>query len=422
MADGDFPKAEMALTQSLADFKGQPPDEVAGLFKTRADVRATLGEDLTAALRDYDEAVRLLVEDAELSDRSKADQAELPRSYLARAALEHRLARWQAEEADLTRAEAGLEKLSRLEQTNPFLYQNRAQARMRLGQWAAAATDALEAEQQFKDTGDKIRKTLAAADAALAMYGAGDVDDSVAKMKQVFREKGLPSTNNPDDLPLLQELSRADAELHLAFAASLHADGKTDKAKEQWESGCIRLQAYVTDGLERLEEQARKEEDQVRRKINQETGAGPSLDDLVIRFNAASVGLDPDSPYVTQRTGQEFYFYKIEGQKERRVPATSLSPMERSPGERLSCTKFRDSQWVEDNRPFWSPRLKADLAEYVAAVPQAPIVMPEKGGPLSKGELDFDDPARRARPSRLETLRQLQRTKATPVPPTFIDG
>ena len=154
---------------------------------------------------------------------------------------------------------------------------------MRLGRWDDAAADALEAEEQFTTIGDKIRRTLrcmvtqsywsacryhhfpsssrllsttpphevyfpvtilSAADAALALYPSDRVA-SVEKMRQVFREKGLPTTNNPDDLPLLQELSRADAELHIAYAADLYANGQKSRAKEQWESGCIRLEAYV---------------------------------------------------------------------------------------------------------------------------------------------------------------------------------
>lgn len=72
-------------------------------------------------------------------------------------------------------------------------------------------------------------------------------------MVQVFKEKGSPMSNNPDDIPLLQELSRTDAELHLAYAADLFSQGQKTRAAQQWESGCIRLEAYVRDGIARLE-------------------------------------------------------------------------------------------------------------------------------------------------------------------------
>ena len=40
-------------------------------------------------------------------------------------------------------------------------------------------------------------------------------------MELVFRSKGLPASNNPDDIPRLQELSRRDAQLHLAYISPI---------------------------------------------------------------------------------------------------------------------------------------------------------------------------------------------------------
>ena len=42
-----------------------------------------------------------------------------------------------------------------------------------------------------------------------------------------------------------QELSRRDAELHLAYAVQAFADGRVVEAERQWTSGCVRLEAYV---------------------------------------------------------------------------------------------------------------------------------------------------------------------------------
>jgi hypothetical protein len=88
-------------------------------------------------------------------------------------------------DADLTRAEGVLDLLPRLLQTNPFLFEARANARARLGDWSGAARDFLEAEAEFRGTGDAIRATAAAADAALALYGDGDGDGAFQKMAQV---------------------------------------------------------------------------------------------------------------------------------------------------------------------------------------------------------------------------------------------
>ena len=48
---------------------------------------------------------------------------------------------------------------------------------------------------------------LARSPGALALYGAGDVPEAMSRMELVFRSKGVPASNNPDDIPLLQELS-----------------------------------------------------------------------------------------------------------------------------------------------------------------------------------------------------------------------
>ena len=107
-------------------------------------------------------------------------------------------------------------------------------------------------------------------DASLALYGAGDDAGGVERMRFTFKNKGMPASNNPDDIPLLQELSRKDAELHLAYAPEARAlvplrplltaqrasrcggryaahlygaEGKRSEAETQWESGCIRLEA-----------------------------------------------------------------------------------------------------------------------------------------------------------------------------------
>ena len=57
---------------------------------------------------------------------------------------------------------------------------------------------------QFKDTCDKIRRVLAVADGALALYGSGEIADGVENMRTVFRTKRTLATTNPDDIALLQ--------------------------------------------------------------------------------------------------------------------------------------------------------------------------------------------------------------------------
>ena len=63
-----------------------------------------------------------------------------------------------------------------------------------------------------------------------------------SSMRRVFSLKRTLASTNPDDIALLQELSKKDAELHVAYSAHLYSQGKLPEAARQWESGCVRLE------------------------------------------------------------------------------------------------------------------------------------------------------------------------------------
>jgi hypothetical protein len=214
-SQGFLGTADTLLTKSIDEWRRteQPPDELAALYKTRATVRQQQAK-TELALADFDESIKQLKK-----PESKPDPAEVQRTYALRAKTNAKLERWSAAEQDLNEAINRLDDLDAVEATNPFLFLERATARSRLSSWAAAADDAKQAELDFKAIGDKVRRLNAAADGALALYGAGDVAEAVEGMRFVFKNKGLPASNNPDDIPLLQELSRKDAELHLGIHA-----------------------------------------------------------------------------------------------------------------------------------------------------------------------------------------------------------
>ena len=265
---------------------------------------------------------------------------------------------------------------------------------MLVGEYDGAADDAVTAEMLFKDTGDKIRRTIAAADGALANYGAGRIEEAVSQMRYVFKSRGLPASNNQDDIALLQELSLKDAELHVAYAAHLYgAQNKIVEASRQWESGCVRLETYVVDGKERFASEQRLRareaaaaeaggrEGKVIRADSVRTAFG-ELQDLGARLN----GLDPESPFVTQRPGQSYFWYKTsEGEVERRDAGNPLADRDES----LSCVAFRDPSWVAANRPEWPSNLVAHLKKWTDEVPQQPFVLPPKGSPPTRGEVEF---------------------------------
>ena len=224
-AQGFDEPADALLTQSIEVWKRtqQPPDELAALYKTRGTVRQRQ-KLFDAALADYTESLRLVQQAG-----ANPDTAELQRTFVLRARVQEALERWKFAEADLTAAIDRLDELDAIESTNPFLFASRGAARSRLGDFSGAAEDALRAEDEFKMIGDRVRRLSSAADSALYLYGADRIPEAVEKMRYVFQNKGLPSSNNPDDLPLIQELSRKDAELHLAYAAHLFgADRRTD--------------------------------------------------------------------------------------------------------------------------------------------------------------------------------------------------
>lgn len=391
---GLLPAADAALTASEKEWRrtGQPADELAAILKARGGVRQQAGQ-AEAALKDLSEALALLQGAA----GSGAEPAEVQRAFVARARAFAAFSRWKEAEADLSAAIVRLDDLDAIEATNPYLFAERGAARSKLGDFAGAADDALRAEADFGAIGDKVRRLLSSADAALALYGADDVPASVSKMRFVFKSKGNPSSNNPDDIALLQELSRKDAELHLAYAAHLYGDAaEPARAAEQWESGCIRLEAFVADGEARIEEEARlqaAEAEQARATGRADTLRASSVASLPLGalspnsdFNARLNGLDPQSPYVTQRPGTSYFWYKTgEGEVERRDAGNGLV----RPDPSLSCAKFRDASWLRESRPEWPPALADNVGKYARAVPQGPIVMPTKGGPPSRGEVVY---------------------------------
>ena len=394
-SDGLFPTADTLLTKSIGEWKktSQPPDEVAALYKVRGTVRQQQGR-VADAVSDLDEAVNYLV-----AEPSSANPAEVQRAYLQRARLNAALERWTAAEADFSQAIARLDALDAIESTNPYVYKERGNVRSRLGKWDGAAEDAVTASIEFKAIGDKLRSLLASSDAALALYGAGDIDEAVTRMKGAFTSYGnkSPASNNPDDIGLLQQLARREAELHLAYAAHLssgegEAKGSSDgsAARKQWETGCIRLESFVTDAIQRQEEEAalRATEAKQSEASGKELGgtlkassvAGSlSNTNAIVRLS----GMDPESPFVTQRPQSGYIYYQAgETAAQVRNPGNPLAVVD--PG--LSCAKYRSKQWLNENKPEWPPSLVANVERYAAANPQGAIVVPAKGSGLDRSQ------------------------------------
>jgi hypothetical protein len=190
-----------------------------------------------------------------------------------------------------------------------------------------------------------------------------------------------------DDIGVLQSLARKQAELHLAYAAHLvGTNGQLAEAQKQWERGCVLLEGYVIDAVQRQDDElALQRADAERAEARGREDAplrAPSVAGNI--FNTAPLaklnGMDPESPcvrprsrrpnllvgltvgggglawrmhtysFVTQRPQSGYFFYKTgEGSVERRDSGTALASVD----PRLSCASFRKAAWLRDNRPEW---------------------------------------------------------------------
>lgn len=394
-AQAGLGSADDLLSSSISEWEKsrQPSEEIAALYKARGGVRAEQG-DLSGAREDLTRALTLV-------QGSKTSLTEVQRTYQLRARVNGQLSNRKEQVSDLTSAIDLLDQMDIIEATNPYLYAERSRARMAIGEFKGAAEDSETAEVLFQDTGDKIRRTLAAADGALASYGAGETADGIEKLRFVFRAKRTLASTNPDDIALLQELTRRDAELHIAYAAHLHSIAREADATKQWESGCVRLETYVVDGKRRFDEEAAaRERDaalseavgkaEVERASSVRTPLGDltqyAAEDFRVRLN----GMDPKSPVVTQRAAQSYFWYKTnEGDVERRDAGNPIKDRADEMAIGLSCTAFRDPAWVARYRPEWPANLATRMQEYAADVQQPIIPLPPKGAPPTRGELEF---------------------------------
>ena len=90
-------------------------------------------------------------------------------------------------------------------------------------------------------------------------------------------------------------------------------------------------------------------------------GAFAPNSDLNARLN----GLDPASPYVTQRPNTGYVWYKVgEGSVERRDAGLPLAQVDPT----LSCARFADADWLRRERPEWPETLSARVARLGAEV------------------------------------------------------
>lgn len=227
------------------------------------------------------------------------------------------------------------------------------------GDWSGAADDYLTAETRFKLIGDKIRRTLAAADASIAMMGSGKQEMALEKMAQVGKQARFDvASNDPENVPRLQEIARKEAELHLVRAGVAWQEGKSEMAAANWARGCVRLEGYVMDAANREALRMNKQDEAERRALT-----GPNSKDKAEEMLAALMGMESDSNYVIDRESDKPLWNQFVPGK-----ATSFDPKEALP-ERLedfvACRPFYDAAWVQKNR-LWPPPVQEGVRKFVS--------------------------------------------------------
>ena len=185
MQSKKYAAADSILTRSLELWQqsDQPTAEIAAILKDRGSARQLINP--SAALADLNAALKLY---AELSPEERPLDQVVGANFL-RGQVHQRLSQLEAAEQDFS---AALD----LDDENPFLWSARGEVRQRRADWSGATQDYLMAETKFKLIGDKIQRTLSAADASIGLFGSGDTAAALKKTEQVGGVDSEPQTLN----------------------------------------------------------------------------------------------------------------------------------------------------------------------------------------------------------------------------------
>lgn len=267
LEQGKIAEVEPRLTKSIQIWidAGAQPQQLAVLYKYRADVRANLFrfadavQDYSAAIKEQEkaEANAGAMEDGSGMLCLKTDKADsdadpaycvytptLPDLYLRRGRCTIIAGNRADGITDISKAIAITEEEGA---RNPWALLYRADAQRGGGDFKAAAKDYTDAARLFKEVGDSVTAEVARAGKALSLYGSGSVDEAVQGMEDVVLR--VPTING--ELELLLSLADKEADMHAALAAHYWAEGRASKAETEWDRACIRLDAmdqYVSEG------------------------------------------------------------------------------------------------------------------------------------------------------------------------------
>lgn len=256
--DRDMAKAEGLLSQAIQKWQSQPADELAGLYRIRADCYLTLlrPEDAT---NDFSMAIKLL----EGPGGDGADPSDLPSAYLGRArAL--RSKGLAANKQDSTNAASDYKtslKLSSREDwdtegelvqdgasRNPYAAWEWGSSLRLAGKYREAAEAHAIASNAFTEIGDRARSVISLLDAGIDLAAGGMVDEATPLLKT-----GIQKTVSIEgrDIELLQRVVAKEGEGRLALASILWGNGERAAAEKYFGDGCLRLEQLEQDAQAR---------------------------------------------------------------------------------------------------------------------------------------------------------------------------
>lgn len=276
----NYAKAEKLLTKTIEVWKDQPVDELAALYRIRADCFMALQQP-NQAKDDYSRTIELL----KGPGGDQADPNELPIAYLGRARairsssnaaadqaakdyqMSLRLSSREEWETDRENEEDGAA-------SNPYATWEWGTSLRNAGNFQEAASIHDLAGKNFESIGDRARSVISQIDAGIDLAIATGNDDGGVLAKAIERSKGVESR----DVALLQRVIAKEGEGRMALASVLWSNPSTrPDAENQLGEACLRLDQLEADSIAR----AKRGEDRIDGKslkfsIDDQPGAGLS--------------------------------------------------------------------------------------------------------------------------------------------------
>lgn len=246
--DRNIPKSLTLLNQAIERWQGQPPDELAGLYRVRGDANM-LASSATDAASDYDKALQLL-ETPE--GKKNADPAEMTSALLGRARAVKSQKSSSSPEALKQAAEdyrKGILLSSRegwdtedelIEDgasRNPYAAWEWGTVLRRIGDYQAAGKAHKLAANAFEDIGDPARAVISLIDTGI------DVADRDTKAAKTILKQAIGKTNGIEggDAALLELVIAKEGEGRMALASIEWDEGNREEAENVMGKACIRL-------------------------------------------------------------------------------------------------------------------------------------------------------------------------------------